>query len=577
MNDASKYTLEFAQALRTSSLEKIQDIINLSVESRVAILSHLTCNDSARDFFLQTIEDSPWLSWGIMKTFTDGWKQDGVLKLNNELVLRQFYTQEELFEVATNTMCEVQDELLLHDAKLIGKDYPEILYQIEDLYNIYSSGFLANCQALATSTNRLLHYSAFLSKRKLHQVVKTLEATFKFASEAPRAPNYKQGDEHVIQLMQAAHSCALKLRLSGAPSYSKAFLDIVWKAFNKHDNALKVLFSSTGDDLQDKASADMMVKMLKMRYETKKGKLHRPELTPPPPRCSACDTLLTKPLSCGRCKTVRYCSRNCQVKAWKMHKKSCKPYQPPTRRAPPCAHQKAAVASKSMENQISAKFQEMMDQVLKAKGGGVGNATDSDIDKNKNDKMGKGGRTERVGKPKPGPPKNSPYYHYLSTPAEQAKQFEPIRVRAGRVVSERTKWHPCSDNRDYTTQANARWKEMMKEFKWPKSDLSVKSMSQCSMDFSIHYVRNKVKYIYDMSFTLEWEGCVLGKKVEGSLSMSDISCLITHPLEWFWDLRSVKDDSEHTTAEEIIKGSREVITAKLEKLIDELKRKRGPL
>jgi len=567
MNDASKYTLEFAQALRTSSLEKIHDIIQLSVESRVAILSHLTCNDSARDFFLQTIEDSPWLSWGIMKTFTDGWKRDGVLKLNNELVLRQFYTQEELFEVATNTMCEVPDELALHDAKQIGRDYPEILYQIEDLYNIYSSGFLANCQALATSTNRLLHYSAFLSKRKLLQVVKTLEATFKFASEVPKAPNYKQGDEHVIQLIQAAHSCALKLRLSGAPSYSKAFLDIVWKAFNKHENALKVLFASTGD-LQDKASADMMVKMLKNRYETKKGKLHRPKLLPPPPRCSACDTLLTKPLSCGRCKIVRYCSRKCQVKAWKLHKKSCKPYQPPKRRAPP--HQK----SKNMENQISAKFQEMVDQVLKSKGGGSGNATHGNIVKNKNDTAVPGYGIERIGKPKRNPPKYSPYYHFPSTPAEQAKKFEPKRVPK-RVSPERTTWNPCSDNREYTTQANARWKEMMKEFKWPKSDLSVKSMSQCSMEFSIHYVRNKVKYIYDMSFTLEWEGLVLGNKVEGSLSMSDIMSDQT-ALEWFWDLRSVKNDDVHKTAKEIIEGSREVITAELEKLIDELKRKKGP-
>ncbi|KAI6115966.1 hypothetical protein F5141DRAFT_1266072 [Pisolithus sp. B1] len=42
-------------------------------------------------------------------------------------------------------------------------------------------------------------------------------------------------------------------------------------------------------------------------------------------RCAACgkgDTPLSK---CGRCKTNKYCSRDCQVKDWKTHKKNCVP------------------------------------------------------------------------------------------------------------------------------------------------------------------------------------------------------------------------------------------------------------
>ena len=31
--------------------------------------------------------------------------------------------------------------------------------------------------------------------------------------------------------------------------------------------------------------------------------------------------------SCSRCKRVRYCSRECQVKDWKTHKKFCKEVQ----------------------------------------------------------------------------------------------------------------------------------------------------------------------------------------------------------------------------------------------------------
>merc|ERR1719317_16606 len=150
----------------------------------------------------------------------------------------------------------------------------------------------------------------------------------------------------------------MKLRLSGAPPYSKAFLNIVQKAFLRHENALQVLFASTGA-LQHTASASMMVKMLKIKHETKRGKLNRPKLEPPPPRCSFCDKLLTKPLSCGQCKTARYCSRNCQRKDWKTHKKTCRPYQPPRR-----------------DKQLNDKFQKMVEEVLKGKGGGAGGGTE---------------------------------------------------------------------------------------------------------------------------------------------------------------------------------------------------------
>ncbi|KAI6132443.1 hypothetical protein EDD16DRAFT_406948 [Pisolithus croceorrhizus] len=47
----------------------------------------------------------------------------------------------------------------------------------------------------------------------------------------------------------------------------------------------------------------------------------RPALT----TCAACgkgDVPLSK---CGRCKTNKYCSRDCQVKDWRTHKKNCVP------------------------------------------------------------------------------------------------------------------------------------------------------------------------------------------------------------------------------------------------------------
>ncbi|PMD41312.1 hypothetical protein L207DRAFT_581754 [Hyaloscypha variabilis F] len=48
---------------------------------------------------------------------------------------------------------------------------------------------------------------------------------------------------------------------------------------------------------------------------------------PPTAKCACCSTPETdpeKPLKpCAKCQTVRYCSRDCQKKDWKLHKKIC--------------------------------------------------------------------------------------------------------------------------------------------------------------------------------------------------------------------------------------------------------------
>lgn len=40
-------------------------------------------------------------------------------------------------------------------------------------------------------------------------------------------------------------------------------------------------------------------------------------------RCSNCDKTQAEMFSCGKCKSVHYCNKTCQVAAWSVHKTSC--------------------------------------------------------------------------------------------------------------------------------------------------------------------------------------------------------------------------------------------------------------
>jgi len=175
----------------------------------------------------------------------------------------------------------------------------------------------------------------------------------------------------------------------------------------------------------------------------------------------------------------------------------------------------------------------------------------------------------------------STYYHFASTPAEEAKKFAPkkvTRVEQKQFVSAvgASKWNPGNtyEDRDYTKLANEKWETMMRGFRWPQSSIRVDSFPKVNMAFSIVCARNKIKYIYDMEFTLQWKGKVGDETVKGKLEMSDIMP-DEDPEDWEWDVTTDKNNAAHQCAKAIVESSRDMINANLKLLIAQFKSKGG--
>jgi len=175
----------------------------------------------------------------------------------------------------------------------------------------------------------------------------------------------------------------------------------------------------------------------------------------------------------------------------------------------------------------------------------------------------------------------SSYYHFASTPAEQAKKFAPKKVtnmetKQFVTAAGASKWNPGNtyEDRDYTKLANEKWENMMRGFRWPQSNIRVDSFPKVNMAFSIVCTRNKIKYIYDMEFTLQWKGKIGDENVKGKLEMSDIMP-DEDPEDWEWNVTTDKNNTAHQCAKAIVESSRDVINANLKLLIAQFKSKGG--
>jgi len=144
----------------------------------------------------------------------------------------------------------------------------------------------------------------------------------------------------------------------------------------------------------------------------------------------------------------------------------------------------------------------------------------------------------------------SSYYHFESTPAEQARRFDAKVVKDPSKVAWQTakgssSWNPGNtvEDRDFSDQAH----------EWMKSNLtgcqlcesiSITKVTKTSGDLTVVSNRGKVKCIYDLSFKAEWEGTVGEDKVKGKLEITDI---MADDDDWYVNFTSKKKIAQLTT------------------------------
>lgn len=227
---------------------------------------------------------------------------------------------------------------------------------------------------------------------------------------------------------------------------------------------------------------------------------------PEKPHCANCSRDIPKPLKCGVCKKVSYCSQKCQKEDWQFHKRNCnKPEEPKKKREPS--------QNKSPEQAASKR--------AASKGKAEDKVVDNDDD---------------VG---------TWYRHREWKPSEAKQEFKPTQLTADAAAEAGT-----TGNRDSVKTAGSAWNKAgtfedvdvtskaKDSFKVALSEpvanvdagggsICVTDIGDVSGDASKPVIRGTVRHLFDLGFEVKfafkWMGDGGQKKAEGSLKVSDFT------------------------------------------------------
>jgi len=152
----------------------------------------------------------------------------------------------------------------------------------------------------------------------------------------------------------------------------------------------------------------------------------------------------------------------------------------------------------------------------------------------------------------------SSYYHFSSTPAEQARKFDAKVVSDPNEVKWQTakgasSWNPGNtvEDRDFSSQAQEMLKDMLKNYQLA-DNITITNVKKTNGDLTVISSRGKIKCVYDLSFESEWEGEIDGNKVKGKLDIQDI---MPDDDDWYIKCTTKKRDEFHNKAKKLVNNN----------------------
>eukprot|EP01083_Nonionella_stella_P001497 4317_1 len=172
----------------------------------------------------------------------------------------------------------------------------------------------------------------------------------------------------------------------------------------------------------------------------------------------------------------------------------------------------------------------------------------------------------------------STYYHFASTPAEEAEKYKPKKVNGDAGVAPGTESHHGSawnqggtwEEKDMSSWAKDCLKEKFLGIASDCGQVKVTSMTKCEGHANIIFVRGKKRIGYDFEIQLEWTGKIGDDKVKGKLVIPEL-CETDDNFE----LRVTvsKSNSAHEIARALMRRSKKAVESKVDEFIDEFKNK----
>lgn len=222
------------------------------------------------------------------------------------------------------------------------------------------------------------------------------------------------------------------------------------------------------------------------------------------PHCHNCHKDITKPLKCGRCQKVVYCSAQCQKEDWPYHKRGCQKKEEPKPKetAEQAEQKKAEMKAKDAAKKANTKRREEEEKI-----------TEDDADLK--------------------------WYRHREWKPEEKKEFTPTVVAAAAAAPDAeqkkqdgSEWNQAGtwEDKDVTELALSGLQKHLRglaNIDAAGGNLTAEDVEKVEGEASKPVIRGKRRHMFDLSFKVKfgfkWMDASGQRNIQGSIEVADFT------------------------------------------------------